>query len=83
MPVSLKFVLIVAICLKFVCAGMTEMSLLNPEIDSKHRAAIGYERQLEPLCTRTQREDWMIHKGWVEQYVLYLFVSITYIDGTH
>lgn len=43
--------------------GMAGMWLLNPDIDRKHRAAIGSERKLEALVTRTQKEDWKIHEG--------------------
>jgi hypothetical protein len=47
------------------------MWLLNAEIDKGHRGAIWYERPLKPLVTRTPLENWMIHPGWVQRYVLY------------
>ena len=52
------------------------MWLLDPDIDRKHRAAIGSERTLEDLVTRTQKEDWKIHEGWVQRYVRALVISI-------
>ena len=57
--------------LNFLCAGMSGMWLLNGDIDRGHRAAIWYERKLEPLVTRTPKENWMIHPGWLQRYVLY------------
>ena len=71
-----KFVFSVALCLKFVCAGMAGIWLLDLDIDRKHRAAIGSERTLEDLVTRTQKEDWKIHEGWVQRYVRALVISI-------
>ena len=50
---------------------MSGLWLLNGDIDRGHRAAIWYERKLEPLVTRTPKENWMIHPGWVQRYVLY------------
>ena len=50
---------------------MSGLWLLNGDIDRGHRAAIWYERKLEPLVTRTPKENWMIHSGWLQRYVLY------------
>ena len=71
-------------CLKFVIftnhicdtnfllnmAGMGSYPLLNPAVDSKHRAKI-WEAGSQPnvLRTRTPASNWMIHPDWVERYV--------------
>ena len=47
--------------LNFVSAGMSGLWLLNGDIDKGHRGAIWYERKLEPLVTRTPKENWKIH----------------------
>ena len=60
-----EFLLSVALCSDFLCAGMSGMWLLNRDIDRCHRAAIWHERKVEPLVTRTPKEHWMIHEGWV------------------
>ena len=79
----LKFVFSVQLCCKFVCAGMAGMWLLKRDVDSKHRSAICSTKKLEPLVTRTSKEYWKIHPQWVDRYVLYLFPSSMYINGTH
>lgn len=50
--------------------------LLSPDIDSKHRAKLLEDdpASLEPLVTRTPKENWMIHPAWVSRYVFYLFM---------
>ena len=50
-------------------AGMDGTGLLNPDIESKHRAKKWEQGKIEPLLTRTQKENWRIHPAWVERYV--------------
>ena len=66
-----EFLLSVALYSEFLCAGMSGLWLLNGDIDRGHRAAIWYERKLEPLVTRTPKENWKIHSGWLQRYVIY------------
>src|SRR3954462_8664837 len=48
---------------------MEGMTLLDPEIDSKHRAAkLCQHQKIEPLITRTPKENWRIHPDWVQMY---------------
>jgi hypothetical protein len=68
---------------------MERVSLLSPEIESKHRAARLGESpgSIEPLATRTPRVYWMIHHDWVPRYLfipcifnlLYLFIPCMFI----
>ena len=58
---------------------MEGMSLLDPSIDSKHRAAILCEGKIDPLITRTPKENWRIHPDWVQRFVFYLILSSMYI----
>ena len=50
---------------------MEGIGLFNPDIDSKHRAAKLCERKLDPLATRTAKQDWRIHPDWVQRYVFF------------
>ena len=45
------------------------MWLLSSDIDTKHRAKKWEEGFLDPLLTRTQKENWQIHPGWVQRYI--------------
>ena len=58
-----------------VTVGMEGMPLLNADVDKNHRAALLRDRKLEPLITRTQKTDWMIHPAWVQRYVFILCTS--------
>lgn len=44
-------------------------SLLSPDIDSKHRAALfeANPGSLETLITRTPKYNWMIHPAWLQR----------------
>lgn len=48
---------------------MERVSLLSPEIESKHRAArlVAHPESVEPLVTRTHKENWMIHPAWIQR----------------
>jgi hypothetical protein len=49
-------------------------SLLSADIDSQHRAArLEAGHPIEPLVTRTPKQNWQIHPAWVPRYVLYFF----------
>ena len=57
--------------------------MLNADIDRMHRAAqLESSVNIEPLVTRTPKENWMIHHAWVQRYVFYLFICCMYISGT-
>ena len=45
-------------------AEMEMESLLDADIDSKHRCTIMQEKDLETLVTRTPKKNWMIHSYW-------------------
>ena len=49
------------------CIAMEGMYLLNPDVDSKHRASLLTEQKLVPLVTRTAKVDWSIHPRWVDR----------------
>ena len=68
-----------------ICAEMARRSLLRPDIDSKHRAALleANPDSLDTLITRTPKYNWMIHPAWIERFVYYLFVSRMYILMGH
>jgi hypothetical protein len=78
---SVYFVLSVALCLNlygacncvFISAGMEDERppLIDPLIDSGHRATMLDERPLLPLVTRTPKHDWRIHPDWTERYGFY------------
>ena len=58
-----------------ICAEMAGRSLLNADIDRVHRAALlEAGTRLEPLVTRTPKENWRIHPAWVQRSVFYLFL---------
>jgi hypothetical protein len=60
---------------------MEGMALLDPEIDSKHRAAkLCQHQKIEPLITRTPKENWRIHPDWVQRYVFHLILSRMYVN---
>lgn len=48
---------------------MERVSLLSPEIESKHQAArlVAHPGSVEPLVTRTPKENWMIHPAWIQR----------------
>ncbi|KAM0857006.1 hypothetical protein ACQ4PT_048745 [Festuca glaucescens] len=50
-------------------SDMATRTLLNPKIESKHRAALleANLKSLEPLQTRTPRANWLIHPEWVDR----------------
>ena len=50
---------------------MVGMWLLNARIDSEHRAKaleVG-PKPINPLTTRTPKENWIIHPAWVQRYL--------------
>ena len=51
-------------------ADMAGRSLLNPLIDSKHRAAVLEESPgiLYPLVTRVANANWQLHPDWLDRY---------------
>ena len=59
---------------------MAGMWLLDPHIDSGHRAKVleVNPRKLKPLVTRTPRENWRIHPEWVQRYLLCRHVFIVH-----
>ena len=66
----LKFVIIVELCLNCVhVAAMAGRSLLDPSLDSTHRAAKLEESpgSLSSLVTRVANANWQIHPGWVDR----------------
>jgi hypothetical protein len=71
------FVCLLCCILNCVCnhilisAVMEGMWLLDADIDSRHRAKAleGNPKKLNPLCTRTPKENWRIHPAWVERYL--------------
>lgn len=49
--------------------------LLDANIDRGHRAArLEAGTRLEPLVTRTPKDNWRIHPAWVQRSVFYLFL---------
>ena len=66
-----RFVLSVTLCSEFFMCRNVGIVVADGDIDRGHHGAIWYERKLEPLVTRTPKEQWMIHPGWVQRYVLY------------
>ena len=52
-----EFLLSLALCSEFLSAGMSVMWLLNGDIDRGHRAVIWSKRKVEPLVTRTPKEN--------------------------
>lgn len=62
---------------------MAGRSLLNPHIDSKHRAGVLEESpgSLTPLVTRVANANWQIHPGWVDRYnILHPCVNIIWAN---
>ena len=68
-----------------ICAEMATRSLLSPNIDSKHRAALleADPGSLDVLITRTPKSNWMIHPAWIDRFVYYVFVSRMFILMGH
>ena len=65
-----KFLIIVELCLNCVhVAAMAGRQLLDPSIDSRHRAAKLEESpgSLSPLVTRVANANWQIYPGWVDR----------------
>ena len=52
--------------------------MLNDSVDRGHRARKLISENLTPLITRTPKENWKIHEGWVQRYLFYLFISCMY-----
>ena len=68
-----------ATILKFIITvGMEGMRLLNPDLDKRHRAALLRDKKIDPLVTRTQKQNWRIHLDWVQRYVFYLILKHVY-----
>jgi hypothetical protein len=64
---------------------MERVSLLSPDIESKHRAARLEESpgSIEPLVTRTPKVYWMIHHAWVPRYLFIPCMFILFIHSLH
>ena len=60
---------------------MAGRMLLDPDIDSTHRAAKLEQSpgSLAPLVTRVANANWQIHPGWVDRYIFVLsFLLLIY-----
>lgn len=57
---------------------MEGLWMLNASVDRGHRAQKLLSENLTPLITRTPKENWKIHEGWVQRYLFYLFISCMY-----